>query len=289
MSNFQQVRRNVRKVTVHRPGTHASLRGLRAAHSAGKAERFQRAMPSASAFLVGLLGGVHCVAMCGGVVGALNLHRPQAGAVHLGSGGAAVIAAATQVPIHVAYSTGRIASYAVAGALAGGIGGTAALLDAVLPAQAALAVVANGLVILLGLYLAGFGRGIARLERLGTALWRGVSPIARRWLPIDTLPKALGAGAVWGWLPCGMVYSSLALALVSGSAARGAVVMLAFGLGTLPSLLAAGLALGSLRSALHRPGARLAAGLAVVALGVLGAARTPGLVEHIRSGLACLA
>lgn len=243
---------------------------------------------AASAFLVGLLGGVHCVAMCGGIVGALNLHRPEA-AVRLGPSGAAVVAAVPQVPIHLAYSSGRIASYTVAGAIAGGVGGTAALLEAVLPAQVALAVVANGLVILLGVYLAGLGRGVARLEPLGMALWRRVSPIARGLLPIDTFPKALGAGAVWGWLPCGMVYSSLALALVSGSTGRGAFVMLAFGIGTLPNLLAAGLAFGRLRSALRRPGVRLAAGLAVVALGVFGAARTPGLVEHIRAGIACLA
>lgn len=244
---------------------------------------------AASAFLVGLLGGVHCVAMCGGIVGALHLQRRDFAPVRLGPGGAAVAAVAAQAPLHLAYSAGRIASYAAAGAIAGGVGGTAALLDAVLPAQVALAVAANGLVVLLGLYLAGLGRAVSGLERLGTTLWRKISPLGRRWLPVDTIPRALGVGAVWGWLPCGLVYSILALALVSGSATRGALVMLAFGLGTLPNLLAAGLAVGTLRTALARPGVRLAAGLAVAALGVAGALRTPGLIEHVKQGIACVA
>ena len=244
---------------------------------------------AASAFLVGLLGGAHCVAMCGGIVGALNLHRRDIDPVRLGHGGAAVAAVSAQAPLHLSYSLGRIGSYAAAGAVAGGVGGTAALLEAVLPAQIVLAVAANGLVVLLGLYLAGLGRSVSGLERLGMALWRKVSPLGRRWLPVDTVPRALGVGAVWGWLPCGLVYSVLALALVSGSAARGALVMLAFGLGTLPNLLAAGLAVGTLRSALGHRGVRLAAGLGVAALGLFGALRTPGLIEHVKQGIAWIA
>lgn len=244
-----------------------------------------------SAFLVGLLGGVHCVAMCGGIVGALNLHGRRDGLLRVGAGGAAVAGVgggSWQAPIHVAYSAGRVASYALAGAIAGGVGGTAALLEAVLPAQVVLAVIANATLVLLGLYLAGLGRAIGGLERIGARLWPRIAPLGRRFLPADTVPRALGVGAVWGWLPCGLVYSVLALALVSGSAPRGALVMLAFGLGTVPNLLAAGMAVGALRSALQRRGVRLAAGLAVAALGVLGALRTPGLVDRIRDGIACL-
>lgn len=242
-----------------------------------------------SAFLVGLLGGVHCVAMCGGIVSALNLHPGQGSGVRVGPGGAAVAAAAAQAPLHLAYSAGRIASYGIAGAIAGGIGGAATMLEAVLPAQVVLAVAANGLVILLGLYLAGLGRSVAGLERLGTALWRRISPFGRRWLPVDSVRKALAVGAVWGWLPCGLVYSVLALALVSGGAVRGALVMVAFGLGTLPNLLAAGMAVGTLRRMMQRRSVRLAAGLTVAALGVFGVLRIPGLAEHVRHGIACLA
>ena len=241
-----------------------------------------------SAFVIGLLGGVHCAAMCGGIVGALNLsvRRPMLA----GAGGAAVHAPAigAQLPIHLAYSAGRIGSYGMAGALAGAVGGTASLLETVLPVQIALAFVANAVVVLLGLYLAGAGTLVGRLEALGGALWRQVAPLGRRFLPADTPAKALGAGAVWGWLPCGLVYSALALALVSGGPTQGATVMLAFGLGTAPNLLAAGLAMDRLRELLARRRVRVAAGLTVAGLGIWGAIRTPGLVDQVRQGLACL-
>jgi hypothetical protein len=240
-----------------------------------------------SAFLVGLLGGVHCAAMCGGIVAALNL--PARRAVLSAAGGGTITGGVFgQLPMHAAYGTGRIASYAAAGAIAGGVGGVATLADTVMPLQIALALVANALVVLLGVYLAGAGSGVARLEAIGSALWRRVAPLGKRFLPVDTPARAIGAGAVWGWLPCGLVYSVLALALVSGDALRGATVMLAFGLGTAPNLLVAGLALERFRSRLARPRVRLAAGLAVAALGVWGAIRTPGLIERVREGIACL-
>jgi len=242
---------------------------------------------AASAFLVGLLGGLHCAAMCGGIVAALNLPSRRVAASGSGAGPVAADVAG-QLPLHIAYSTGRIASYTAAGAIAGGVGGMATLAEAVMPVQIALALVANALVVLLGVYLAGAGSSLARLERIGSALWRYVAPMGRRFLPADTPVRAVGAGAVWGWLPCGLVYSALALALASGDAPRGAMVMLAFGLGTAPNLILAGLALDRFRGLLARPGVRRAAGIAVAALGVWGALRTPGLVERVREGLACL-
>ena len=236
---------------------------------------------ASSAFLVGLLGGAHCAAMCGGIVGALSLHaRPPA--LRAGAAGA-------QLAIHAAYSAGRIGSYAVAGAIAGAVGGAALVVGAALPAQLVLAVIANALLVLLGLYLAGLGGLVGRLEALGRGLWSRIAPLGRRFVPADTPARALGIGAVWGWLPCGLVYSVLAIALLSGDALRGAAVMLAFGLGTAPNLLVAGVAAGRLRVALSRPRTRVLAGVAVAALGILGALRTPGLVEQIRQGLACLA
>ncbi len=244
-----------------------------------------------SAFLVGLLSGVHCVAMCGGIIGALTLHErpPAIRAARIGDQiTIAHAAAAMQLTIHAAYGAGRIGSYAVAGAIAGGLGGTALLLDSALPVQLVLAVLANALLVLLGLHLAGFGALVGRLETIGTPLWRRIAPFGRRFVPADTPARALGVGAVWGWLPCGLVYSVLAMALVSGNAERGAAVMLAFGLGTAPNVLAAGLAVGRLRTVLARPAARFAAGTAVVGLGILGALRTPGLVDQVKQGLACL-
>jgi hypothetical protein len=89
-------------------------------------------------------------------------------------------------------------------------------------------------------------------------------------LPVNTVPRALGLGALWGWLPCGLVYSVLIAALASGSAARGALIMLVFGLGTLPNLLVIGLFWESVKGWVQSPNVRLAAGLMVMAFGVYG-------------------
>ena len=214
------------------------------------------------------------MAMCGGIVAALNLPVSSTPASRR-----------MKVGHQLAYSAGRVASYACAGAIAGAAGGLGLLYDDILPARIALLVIANGLVILLGLYLAGFGTGILVLERAGSVVWQGVARLGARIAPAPTWRRAVGVGAVWGWIPCGLVYSVLATALVSGSAPRGALVMVAFGIGTLPNLLAAGLVAGSLRNLLRAPRVRLLAGLAVVALGVIGLARIPGLPDHLRRGL----
>jgi hypothetical protein len=230
-----------------------------------------------TAFLIGLAGGVHCVAMCGGIVAALNLRAPQpVPGPHRVSRG---------VGRQLAYSLGRITTYACAGAIAGGAGGLGLLYDDVLPARIVLLVAANALVILLGLYLAGLGTAVLALERVGSVVWRGVTRLGARLAPADTWKRALAVGLAWGWIPCGLVYSVLATALVSGNAARGAAVMAAFGLGTLPNLFAAGVAAHSLRRFLSAPRTRLLAGLAVIVLGLVGLARIPGLSEHVRHGL----
>ena len=239
-----------------------------------------------TAFLIGLAGGVHCVAMCGGIVAALNLRLPQpapatgraklvGGPGRLGGG----------LGRQLAYSLGRVASYACAGALAGAAGGLGLLYDDVLPARVLLLVVANALVIFLGLYLAGLGAAVLALERAGSVVWRGVTRLGARLAPADTWARALAVGVAWGWIPCGLVYSVLATALVSGSAVRGATVMAAFGLGTLPNLLAVGLAAHGLQRFLRTPRTRLVAGLAVIVLGLVGLARIPGLSEHVTHGL----
>lgn len=224
-----------------------------------------------TAFLVGLAGGVHCAAMCGGIVAALNLREPRPGG------------AARGFARQIGYSLGRVASYSVAGAIAGAVGGVGLLYGDLLPARIVFLVLANALVILLGLYLAGLGNAVLALERAGSVVWRTLSRLGARLAPAETPGRALAVGLAWGWIPCGLVYSVLATALVSGSALRGAAVMAAFGLGTIPNLLAAGLAAAKLKDWTRRPRVRLAAGLAVVALGIIGLARIPGLSEHFRA------
>ena len=226
-----------------------------------------------TAFFVGLAGGVHCVAMCGGIVAALN------------SRSVAPETPGRSLRRQLAYSLGRIAGYAIAGAVAGGAGSLALLFGGVLPARLALLVAANVLVILLGLSLAGAPTPNPDLERAGLARWRRVRGPAGRLRPARTGLGAAGVGLAWGFLPCGLVYSVLATALVSGSALRGAAVMAAFGAGTLPNLLAAGVAAGRIRALLANPRARAVAGIAIVLAGAVGLARVPFISEHLKQGL----
>lgn len=215
------------------------------------------------------------MAMCGGIVAALNVRAPRTSLPSRG----------LDFGRQLAYSVGRIASYACAGAIVGGAGSLGLLYSDVLPARVLLLVVANAIVILLGLYLAGVGTAVLAFERAGAVLWRAMTGLGARLGPATSLPRALAVGAAWGWIPCGLVYSVLATALVSGGAARGALVMASFGVGTLPNLFAAGVAVSSLQRVLRQPRARLVAGLAVVVLGLVGLARIPGLGDHLRHGL----
>ena len=229
--------------------------------------------PFAAAFLVGLLGGVHCVGMCGGIVGALTVQTPRRQRAW---------------NLHLAYNAGRIASYSAAGAIMGMIGGAGLVFNRILPMQMLLYVLANLVLVGLGLYLAGLGNQLARVEVLGAWLWRRVQPYGARIIPADTVTKAFMLGTLWGWLPCGLVYSMLATALVSGGTGRGAAVMFAFGLGTLPNLLLAGMAIKRLRDITSNRYVRLAAGALVAGFGVFGLAKAVHLGEHIRQGLLCI-
>ena len=218
-----------------------------------------------SVFLVGLLGGVHCVGMCGGIVTALSLSAPG------GKPG---------VPMLFAYNLGRISSYALAGAIAGAVGASTLLLNNYLPMGRVLYVSANVMLILLGLYLAGLSRAVLLLERVGSVVWARLQPLMKRLIPVRSLPQAYLTGAIWGWLPCGLVYSVLISALASGTALHGALLMGAFGVGTLPNLLAMGLLAHRLQNFIRKPGVRLGAGLLVAAFGVWGLTQLfyPGLL-----------
>ena len=200
-------------------------------------------------FLLGLFGGLHCIGMCGGIVSALAGTGTDAGS------------GSRKLEAQLLYSAGRISSYALAGAAAGGLGlSLLALLGA--DASRALRILAGAFLVAAGLYLAGWWFGLARLERLGAHAWRHIAPLSGRLQPLDRAWKRFAAGAVWGWLPCGLVYAALAGASASGGAAEGAAMMTAFGIGTLPALLAAGTASQALQSGVHTR--RLAGGLLVI-------------------------
>lgn len=225
-------------------------------------------------FLIGLLGGTHCIAMCGGIVGALTMQMPGQ-------------PQRNTWPLHLAYNIGRITSYAAAGAVMGAIGSLGLLLNEVLPVQMALYVLANLMLVALGLYLIGMTRSLALLERGGQRIWAKIQPLTRRFLPARTVGQALPLGMLWGFLPCGMVYSALTTALLAGSASRGAGLMLAFGLGTLPNLLLAGLLLQRLRTLSKARAVRLASGLLVLGFGVYGLFNAATLGGRLWQGIVC--
>lgn len=207
-----------------------------------------------AALLAGLLGGVHCVGMCGGIVAAFSFRADGS---------------APPFRLHLAYNLGRVFSYALFGALAGTLGASLKLAE-FLPVQTLLFVLAQVVMIMLGLYLAGWSQWVLVFERAGGALWRVVKPLFQKLLPVKTVPQAVLAGMAWGWLPCGLVYSVLVSALAAGSATSGAALMLAFGLGTLPNLLGMGLFARQIQPFMQQLWVRRAAGLMVAGFGVWG-------------------
>lgn len=211
-----------------------------------------------SAFLVGLLGGGHCAGMCGGIVSAVSLSLPGQ---------------KPKVGYHFSYNAGRIASYALAGALAGLLGSSSLFLNHLMPIEQILYLLANLMLVALGLYLAGWWRGALVLERAGGTLWKHIQPWSKKFLPVRTWRQAFVLGLLWGWLPCGLVYSVLVAALATGAAWQGALLMLAFGLGTLPTLLAMGMAAVGLKQFLQKSWVRQGSGMLVLAFGLLGLVR----------------
>lgn len=214
-----------------------------------------------SLFLVGLVGGGHCIGMCGGIVSALSMNSRA------------------QPFLHLAYNAGRLFSYSVAGALVGTLGGMSMAISGIFPMRIILFVLANLMLIALGFYLLGASKILAFTERFGQKLWRRLQPLTKRFLPARTIAQAFPLGVLWGWLPCGMVYSALGTAMMSGSALQGAGMMLAFGAGTLPSLLLAGLLAVRMRAFAARPAVRYIAGGLVLAFGVHGLWAVPRMLH----------
>ena len=230
--------------------------------------------------LFGLASGLHCVGMCGGIVTAFSARR----VVPIAPLGRA----APDWRRPLVFNTGRIATYVLGGAAAGALGGATQLLQDALPAQIALFVLAQAVLILAGLYLLGAGRVLARLEGVGAPLWRRVQPAAARLAAAPGAPAAALAGALWGLLPCALVYAALATSTLAGGPLRGALAMLAFGAGTLPWLLGAGVLLEKLRGGAGLARLRVAAGALVLGMGIAGLARADDLHAAVRAGLLCL-
>jgi sulfite exporter TauE/SafE len=207
-----------------------------------------------AALLAGLLGSAHCLGMCGGISGLFAVN-------------ASVAKLRTQVPFALTYNAGRVVSYAVLGGIVGLFG------SVVVKASPSLAVgirLASGIIIILvGLKVAFDIRWLNAIERMGASIWSRIAPAARGLVPVTSLPRALGLGLLWGWLPCGLVYSVLMIAATSAEPVSGAAVMVAFGIGTMPAMIMTGLGAARLAELMRRRSARLGMGLIIVLMGLL--------------------
>jgi len=216
-----------------------------------------------AAFLVGLLGGVHCVGMCGGIVGALCLGLNQDSPQTQNN-------IRSSLPYLLSYNAGRILSYTLAGLLMGGIGWLGSHLFDIYALQKSLEIIAAIFMLALGLYIAGWWKILARVEKLGgNIIWKRLEPLGRRFMPVKTYRHAFSLGLVWGWLPCGLVYSVIIWTISTQSPLEGGLLMLSFGLGTLPNLLLMGVFAASLNQFIQQAWVRQIAGLMIMSFAVI--------------------
>jgi sulfite exporter TauE/SafE len=218
------------------------------------------------AFTLGLLSTPHCVAMCGSLVGAMLMGSRSSGS--------------KQSPLMTVFlfGSGKLLAYVALGAIAGlgglALAGTLAGPGVFLRALSAL------LMIGIGLYIAGWWRGIARLEKAGARLWQ---PLLRRVrvLRLDKPGNQLLAGMAWGLLPCGIVYSMLGMALASADMLRGSLLMASFGLGTMPFVMSAGGLMKTVQNMFDNALVRQLAGGAMIVMGLAALLMLGMPAEHV--------
>lgn len=205
-------------------------------------------------FLIGLVSTLHCLGMCGGIIGALSLSLPaevRASRLRL-------------VTFSLLFNAGRIISYVAAGLLAAAFGVEILKALGLQNAHEILRYAGVIFMVAIGFYLAGWFPQMANVERIGQPVWRRLEPLARKMMPINSPARALLYGMAWGWLPCGMVYMVLLMTVTAGSAAQGGYMMLAFGIGTLPSMLSAGVMAGWIRRMAGSAQARQIIGMIII-------------------------
>ncbi|WP_299196851.1 sulfite exporter TauE/SafE family protein [uncultured Amphritea sp.] len=203
-----------------------------------------------TALLLGLLGSAHCLGMCGGISSAVAMgidrknQRP--------------------VLLLLGFNVGRIASYTLAGALLGSIGWLIRSPEVSLFLRS----LAGVILIFMGLYVAQIWKALAYLEKQGNRLWRHIQPLSRKLLPVHNPMQALALGALWGWLPCGLVYSTLIWSATASDWKTSALLMACFGLGTVPAMLATGLLASQVQALLKNRSAQTVAGLLIILFGL---------------------
>lgn len=208
-----------------------------------------------AAFLIGLLGATHCIGMCGGITGALSMAIPP------GPNQKKRLLATL-----LSYNIGRILSYGLAGFILGTLGWL--LGDQSKIISIGLRTFAATLLIVMGLYIAGWWRGLAFIEKIGSGLWKLIQPWSKKVLPVKNLKSALLLGLIWGWLPCGLVYSTLIWSSMANDPIFSLLLMMAFGLGTLPAILTTGLLAEQASSLIQNAGFRAFSGLLLIGYGI---------------------
>ena len=180
-----------------------------------------------AAFVIGLFSSLHCIGMCGSIIGTLTYSLSQ----ELRNNKRILFS------IILSYNLGRVASYAIAGAVVG-------LLS--LPFSQGMAyrflqLVSAAIMTGAGLYIGGWFPRFAYIEKMGSRFWKLIEPFGRKMIPVKTRSQAMLFGMVWGWLPCGLIYTALSLAATTGNVMHISMTMLAFGLGTLPAVVGVGI------------------------------------------------
>jgi len=205
---------------------------------------------AATAFILGLLGSAHCLGMCGGISSAvaMGIDRRNSHPLLLLSG----------------FNLGRILSYSIAGALLGLIGWLIRSPEI----ATILRTVAGVILILMGLYVAQIWKGLRYIETQGNIVWRYIQPFTRQLLPVRSPSQALALGALWGWLPCGLVYSTLIWSATAADWKTSAWLMACFGAGTLPAMFATGLLAQQVQQLLKSRKTQTIAGLFIIAFGI---------------------
>lgn len=183
------------------------------------------------AFVIGLLGAGHCMGMCGGISTLLTLNQQQSSAW----------------PVLIFYNSGRIFGYMMIGAIIGALVASITELSSLNQGLVWLRLIASIFMIILGLYVGRWWFGLLKIEKFGQGLWQYLAPAGKKLLPLKRAWHALPFGFIWGWLPCGLVYSMLTWSAVAGGALQGSAIMGAFGLGTLPAMLLTGFGAGKLQ------------------------------------------
>jgi len=224
-----------------------------------------------SAFLLGFFSTMHCIGMCGGIIGALSLSLP----VEVRNNKPKLFS------FVLSYNIGRLTSYSIAGLIAGAVGTTVLQSTGFDQGHAILQGIGISMMVAIGIYLTGWLPQLATVEKIGIPVWKRLEPISRRLVPVASIPKAIAYGLIWGWLPCGLVYFVLIWALTAGDAIHGALIMLAFGAGTLPTLITAGFMTSWLTRFARSTRARQVVGIIIIVM-ALGSLFIP--MEHGHHG-----